>query len=74
MMIGIYSHAIRELTPLSWDQVVAKIDEEIEKAGGILTREAAAHLVANELGIKISRQETHHKDVLVLTFVASKKS
>jgi len=72
-MLEVYAHAIKELTGLHWSQVVNKIDAEIKNAGGILTREAAAHLVANELGIKVSRQETRHTDVLVITFIASRR-
>lgn len=44
---------IKEKTDLSDDVINKKIDEKVKELSGLVSREGAAHIVANELGIKI---------------------
>ena len=41
---------------LSLDEINAKIDDKLKQLSGLISKEGAAHIVANELGIKLFEQ------------------
>ncbi len=43
---------------LSRSQVEEKIDEKVSRLSGLVSREGAAHIVSNELGLKIAEVPT----------------
>ncbi|HII16797.1 TPA: hypothetical protein HA361_02690 [Candidatus Woesearchaeota archaeon] len=44
---------IKEKSDLSDADIQAKVDEKLEQLSGLISREGAAHIIANELGIKV---------------------
>jgi len=44
---------IREKTGLSEEEINKKINEKLEQLSGLISKEGAAHIVANELGVKL---------------------
>ncbi len=44
---------IQEKSGLSKEEIEKKINEKIEKLSGLVSREGAAHIVANEIGVQI---------------------
>jgi len=51
---------IKQSTKLSEDEINNKIENKLEELSGLISREGAAHIIANELGVKIFEQ-THGK-------------
>jgi len=47
---------IQERTSLPEDEIKAKIDAKLKQLTGLISREGAAHIVANELGIRLFNQ------------------
>lgn len=47
---------IKEKTNLSDNEIEAKIKEKLKQLSGLISREGAAHIIANELGVKIFEQ------------------
>lgn len=47
---------IRQSTNLSYEEVNKKIDAKLEELSGLISREGAAHIIANELGVKLFEQ------------------
>ncbi len=58
---------IQEQTSLSESQVQEKISEKLEQLSGLISRDGAAHIVANELGVKLILQgeKAQVKDIQV---------
>ena len=48
---------ITEQTDLNAEQVQKKISEKLENLSGLISKEGAAHIVANELGVKLMQTE-----------------
>ena len=44
---------IKEETKLSDEDIGKRIDEKLEQLSGLVSKEGAAHIIANELGIKV---------------------
>ena len=54
---------IKEQKGLSESDVDSKIKEKLDKLSGLISREGAAHIVANELGVKLVDNSGKIKDV-----------
>jgi len=66
-LADIYSK-ISDKTSLSDSEISAKIDEKLNQLSGLVSREGAAHIVANELGVKLFEQvsgKVQIKNILV---------
>lgn len=44
---------LKEKTELSEEELMKKIDEKCESLSGLISKEGAAHIIANELGVKL---------------------
>ncbi len=44
---------IKEASGLSEDQILVKIDTKLKQLSGLISKDGAAHIVANELGVKL---------------------
>jgi len=44
---------IKERSALSEEEILSRMDEKVKQLSGLISREGAAHIVANELGIKL---------------------
>lgn len=44
---------IKKETKLSEDEINSKIDEKLKQLSGLISREGAAHIISNELGVKL---------------------
>ena len=58
---------IKENSSLSEGEINTKIDQKLKQLSGLISKEGAAHILANELGIKlfeVSRKNLKVKDVL----------
>jgi replication factor A1 len=44
---------IKEKSSLSEDEIKARVDEKLKQLSGLVSKEGAAHIVANELGVKL---------------------
>lgn len=55
---------IREKTGLSEQDVLKKIDDKCTSLSGLISKEGAAHIIANELGVKLHEQSGKIKDLL----------
>jgi len=44
---------IKERSGLSEQEILSRMDEKVKQLSGLISREGAAHIVANELGIKL---------------------
>ncbi len=49
---------IQAKTNLSEQEINVKIDKKLDQLSGLISREGAAHIIANELGIKLFEQTT----------------
>ncbi len=49
---------IKTTTGLTNEQIEAKLQEKMEQLSGLISKEGAAHILANELGVKSSQQES----------------
>lgn len=47
---------IKEKAPISDSEIKSRIDEKLKQLSGLISREGAAHIVANELGINLFQQ------------------
>ena len=47
---------IKEQSQISDEDLTKKIDEKMQQLSGLISKEGAAHIIANELGIKIFDQ------------------
>src|SRR3989339_2176741 len=47
---------IKEKSDLSDADIQAKVDEKLEQLSGLISKEGAAHIIANELGVKLFEQ------------------
>ncbi|MBW2981378.1 hypothetical protein KY343_00730 [Candidatus Woesearchaeota archaeon] len=47
---------IKEKTNLSEENINVKINEKLDQLSGLISKEGAAHIIANELGVKIFEQ------------------
>ncbi|MBW2966389.1 DUF2240 family protein [Candidatus Woesearchaeota archaeon] len=47
---------IKENTKLSEEEINTKIDQKLDQLSGLISKEGAAHIIANELGVKIFEQ------------------
>ena len=45
---------IKEKTNLPEQEIIAEIQERMNQLSGLISKEGAAHILANELGIKLS--------------------
>ena len=52
---------IQSKTGMSRDEVNAKIEQKLAQLSGLISREGAAHIVANELDIKVFEEITTSK-------------
>ncbi len=48
---------VEEKTSLSKDEILKKVDEKLEALAGLISKEGALHIVANELGVKILNKD-----------------
>lgn len=58
---------IKENSDLSEEDITARIDKKLKQLSGLISKEGAAHILANELGIKlfeVSKKNLKIKDVL----------
>ena len=44
---------IKQKSQLSEQEINAKIDKKLDQLSGLISKEGAAHIIANELGIKL---------------------
>lgn len=44
---------IKERSGISEEEILSRMDEKVKQLSGLISREGAAHIVANELGIKL---------------------
>src|SRR3989338_1443439 len=57
---------IKEKSSLSEEQINNKIKEKMDKLSGLISKEGAAHIIANELGIKIFEEgRLKIRDILI---------
>lgn len=49
---------IKQEKGISEDEINSKIDAKLEQLSGLISREGAAHIIANELGVKVLDQVT----------------
>ncbi|MEK6868159.1 MAG: OB-fold nucleic acid binding domain-containing protein [Nanoarchaeota archaeon] len=59
-----YEHLLERIkttTGMTHDQIEVKLQEKMEQLSGLISKEGAAHILANELGIKSSQQESSLK-------------
>ena len=59
---------IKEKADISEEDINNKIDEKLKQLSGLISKEGAAHIIANELGIKLFEEATGKlqiKDILV---------
>ncbi|MEM4239666.1 MAG: OB-fold nucleic acid binding domain-containing protein [Candidatus Woesearchaeota archaeon] len=54
---------IGQKTGLSPDQIQEKIDAKLKQLSGLISKEGAAHIIANELGVKLLENSGKIKDV-----------
>jgi len=54
---------IQEKSGLSQEDVEAKINEKLEQLSGLISKEGAAHIIANELGVKLVEPGGKVKDI-----------
>lgn len=54
---------LREKTGLSDEDIEGKITQKLEQLSGLISREGAAHIVANELGVKLLESNGKVKDI-----------
>jgi len=54
---------IQQKAGLSADELKAKIDEKMAKLSGFISKEGAAHILANELGVKLLENSGKIKDI-----------
>ncbi len=52
---------IKESTGISEEEILKKVEEKIQKLSGLVSREGAARIVANELGVKLIEQPKSQK-------------
>src|SRR3989344_6577011 len=64
MPLGDMIARIREKTGLSEAEILAKIDEKCASLSGLISKEGAAHIVSNELGVKLLEGGGKIKDLL----------
>ena len=59
---------IKEKSGISEEEINSKVDEKLKQLSGLVSKEGAAHIVANELGVKIfediGRRKFKIKDIL----------
>lgn len=55
---------IREKTKLSEEEVMAKVEAKCASLSGLISKEGAAHIIANELGVKLLESSGKIKDLL----------
>src|ERR1041385_3396495 len=55
---------LREKTGLSDTDLLAKIDAKCAALSGLISKEGAAHIIANELGVKLLESTGKIKDLL----------
>ena len=56
---------IKEKAGLSQEDVEAKVDDKLKQLSGLISKEGAAHIIANELGIKLVEPGGKIKDIYV---------
>lgn len=54
---------IRESTSLSEQEINKKVDEKLVQLSGLISKEGAAHIIANELGVKLIECSGKIKDI-----------
>ena len=54
---------LKEKAGLSQEEVEAKIDEKLKQLSGLISKEGAAHIIANELGVKLVEPGGKIKDI-----------
>jgi len=47
---------IKDKTKISEEEINAKIEEKLKQLSGLISKEGAAHIVANEMGVKVFEQ------------------
>lgn len=52
---------IKESSELSEEEINSKIDAKMKELSGLISKEGAAHIIANELGVKVFEQPTGGK-------------
>ena len=65
---------INHLSGLDVGCIGTMIQREIDAAGGLLTEDAAAHLVADKLGFYIDNHKMRAHGAWIYTFVLSRKN
>lgn len=55
---------IREQTGLSEEEINNKVNEKLEQLSGLISKEGAANIIANELGVKLFVNSGKVKDIL----------
>jgi hypothetical protein len=55
--IDVIIEKITEQTDLKEEEVQNKINSKLEQLSGLISKEGAAHIVANELGVKLMQTE-----------------
>jgi len=55
---------IKEKANLSEEEILKKIDDKCEQLSGLISKEGAAHIIANELGVKLIENSGKIKDLL----------
>lgn len=52
---------IKDDTDLSEDEIQSKIDSKVKELGGLVSREGAAHIIANKVGVKLFKPDSSGK-------------
>jgi len=56
---------IKEKAGLSQEDIEAKVDDKLKQLSGLISKEGAAHIIANELGVKLVEPGGKIKDIYV---------
>ena len=56
---------IKEQSGLSDDELKEKIDSKLKQLSGLISKDGAAHIIANELGVKILEHSGKIKDIYI---------
>lgn len=65
---------IKEESSLSEEDINKKIQDKLEQLSGLISEEGAAHIIANELGIKLAQQPEKGENIQVKNILAGMRN
>ena len=65
---------IKEESSLSEEDINKKIQDKLDQLSGLISEEGAAHIIANELGIKLAKQAEKGENIQVKNILAGMRN